>query len=147
MSYGRDALEGRRRQPRLLSSGCLAVLVAALCLLGVFVGTIAFQRARADRQALDQLHASVAHARDRLRSAAADGTLTDEEIQEALRLSQASVRDTVRTADTVTVKALIRGTHASAVGGGEVTRCHQFRVAFSAKGAAVSDETAEECGE
>ncbi|MFI9588597.1 hypothetical protein ACIHCQ_44085 [Streptomyces sp. NPDC052236] len=60
-------------------------------------------------------------------------------------MSQASVRGTVRATNTVTIKALVRGTHASALGGGEVTRCQAFQVAFSAEGTTVSDTAAEGC--
>ncbi|WP_328494221.1 hypothetical protein OHS59_16865 [Streptomyces sp. NBC_00414] len=147
MSHGSDAPEDGKRGHRFLSSGCLVVLVVALCLLGALVCNLVSQRKSADHRALDQIQASVEDARERLRSAASDGTLTDEEIQQALRLSQASARDTVRTEDTVTVKALVRGTHASAVGGGEVTRCHRFRVVFSAKGTTVGDGPAKNCDE
>lgn len=132
-----------RRIP--LSGGCLTALIAALCLLGILVGNLIYQRSAADRRALDQLNASVADARARLRAAAGDGTLTDEEIHQALGMSQAGVRDTVRATNTVTIKALVRGTHASALGGGEVARCRAFRVTFSAEGATVSDRAAEGC--
>ncbi|MEV6265114.1 hypothetical protein AB0M42_30805 [Streptomyces sp. NPDC051784] len=120
-------------------------LIAALGLLGILVGSLIYQRSAADRRALDDLNSSVAAARDRLRAAARDGTLADEEIRQALRMSQAGVRSTVRTSNKVTIKALVHGLRASAVGGGEISRCRVFQVTFFAGRATVSDAAAEGC--
>ncbi|MFI6938474.1 hypothetical protein ACIBI4_04295 [Streptomyces sp. NPDC050418] len=128
-----------------LTGGCLIALIAGLCLLGVLLGSLAYQRANADERAHDQLNASVADARERLRSAARDGDLTDEEIRQALRMSQAGVRDTARAQNVVTIKALVHGTHASALGGGEVSSCRAFKVTLSADDATVSDTAADGC--
>ncbi|MFC7303206.1 hypothetical protein ACFQVC_03110 [Streptomyces monticola] len=145
MSTEREIPQVRGTWHDRLTCGCLVALIAALCLVGVVFGVIVFQSGAAEREALEGLQASVADARDRLRSAAGDGALTDKEVREVLRMSQASERGTVRATNTVTIKALVHGTHASAVGGGEVSHCRAFRVTFSAEGATVSDRAAEGC--
>lgn len=127
-----DAVGLRDRSPlRLLSSCCLVALVVALLLVGVATYALLDTRRQGQAEALRQVKASVEHGQRLLAEAAGDGRLTDEEIVRALRNSQASLENTARGRDTVTVIAEVSGRQAGLFGGTEVLRCYAYTVTFA----------------